>query len=118
MGNRNRRAPEPSHRLQHLFRIGTGPQIRNVDLGAAPRIGGASEGRRHRIHDSTRFRFLERRNRVEQNEKCEAQKEHAEKKVAAAILRRRKLRSSEEHTSELQSLMRISYAVFSLTNKT
>src|SRR3546814_2006277 len=27
-------------------------------------------------------------------------------------------RSSEEHTSELQSLMRISYAVFCLTNKT
>src|SRR3546814_2745766 len=26
--------------------------------------------------------------------------------------------SSEEHTSELQSLMRISYAVFSLTHKT
>src|SRR3546814_4883136 len=28
-----------------------------------------------------------------------------------------KMRRSEEHTSELQSLMRISYAVFSLTKK-
>src|SRR3546814_5507857 len=31
---------------------------------------------------------------------------------------RRKLRRSEEHTSELQSLMRISYAVFCLNKKT
>src|SRR3546814_6288771 len=31
--------------------------------------------------------------------------------------RRRRGRRSEEHTSELQSLMRISYAVFCLTNK-
>src|SRR3546814_10798217 len=32
--------------------------------------------------------------------------------------RRRKPRRSEEHTSELQSLMRISYAVFCLKKKT
>src|SRR3546814_3422512 len=32
--------------------------------------------------------------------------------------RRTKLRRSEEHTSELQSLMRISYAVFCLKKKT
>src|SRR3546814_1982793 len=31
---------------------------------------------------------------------------------------RRKIGRSEEHTSELQSLMRISYAVFCLTQKT
>src|SRR3546814_8756332 len=40
---------------------------------------------------------------------------------AAAILRHRKelscLHRSEEHTSELQSLMRISYAVFCLKHK-
>src|SRR3546814_6496020 len=32
-------------------------------------------------------------------------------------LRLRRIRRSEEHTSELQSLMRISYAVFCLQNK-
>src|SRR3546814_2512177 len=34
-----------------------------------------------------------------------------------AVLAVRKLQRSEEHTSELQSLMRISYAVFCLTKK-
>src|SRR3546814_7023069 len=34
------------------------------------------------------------------------------------LLRRASLRRSEEHTSELQSLMRISYAVFCLKKKT
>src|SRR3546814_7063636 len=33
------------------------------------------------------------------------------------LLQRRCIRSSEEHTSELQSLMRISYAVFCLKEK-
>src|SRR3546814_2012417 len=37
---------------------------------------------------------------------------------AQAGLRRRRARRSEEHTSELQSLMRSSYAVFCLKNKT
>src|SRR3546814_5587824 len=34
-----------------------------------------------------------------------------------AIFRQQQLRRSEEHTSELQSLMRISYAVFCLKKK-
>src|SRR3546814_2816342 len=34
------------------------------------------------------------------------------------VRRRRAANRSDEHTSELQSLMRISYAVFSLKNKT
>src|SRR3546814_5606760 len=38
--------------------------------------------------------------------------------VLAAFAFRRWLRRSEEHTSELQSLMRISYAVFCLKKKT
>src|SRR3546814_6361663 len=33
------------------------------------------------------------------------------------LISTRKLRRSEEHTSEIQSLMRISYAVFCLTKK-
>src|SRR3546814_2529379 len=39
------------------------------------------------------------------------------KAVAASWLERPKICRSEEHTSELQSLMRISYAVFCLTKK-
>src|SRR3546814_10468218 len=38
--------------------------------------------------------------------------------IAAVGLHRRRDRRSEEHTSELQSLMRISYAVFCLKQKT
>src|SRR3546814_1503304 len=37
--------------------------------------------------------------------------------VAEALLERERLGRSEEHTSELQSLMRISYAVFCLKKK-
>src|SRR3546814_5963507 len=38
--------------------------------------------------------------------------------IAVIVISRRRLDRSEEHTSELQSLMRISYAVFSLKTKT
>src|SRR3546814_4872657 len=38
-------------------------------------------------------------------------------RLCAKLLRDRKAERSEEHTSELQSLMRISYAVFCLTKK-
>src|SRR3546814_8004899 len=37
--------------------------------------------------------------------------------IALAIVRASEFRRSEEHTSELQSLMRISYAVFCLKKK-
>src|SRR3546814_1633336 len=37
--------------------------------------------------------------------------------AVAAIIDERRLQRSEEHTSELQSLMRISYAVFCLKKK-
>src|SRR3546814_8608816 len=47
------------------------------------------------------------------------QRAHHEHRRHAANLRRRYASSrSEEHTSELQSLMRISYAVFCLKKKT
>src|SRR3546814_10256682 len=39
------------------------------------------------------------------------------RRVAAGLGRRGRRRRSEEHTSELQSLMRISYAVFCLKKK-
>src|SRR3546814_5229849 len=37
--------------------------------------------------------------------------------IVESLVERARLSRSEEHTSELQSLMRISYAVFCLTNK-
>src|SRR3546814_1296572 len=46
---------------------------------------------------------------------------HRDRRVDAAPMGQRQFRRrarSEEHTSELQSLMRISYAVFCLTKKT
>src|SRR3546814_4656363 len=42
---------------------------------------------------------------------------HARMKVSVGLLSRTSSRRSEEHTSELQSLMRISYAVFCLKKK-
>src|SRR3546814_8623468 len=45
-------------------------------------------------------------------------KAHGQNQFAAAWLRHRGLIRSEEHTSELQSLMRISYAVFCLKKNT
>src|SRR3546814_3279367 len=52
---------------------------------------------------------------------AEMQKPHAQKLAIAAIsgwIAKRAEQRSEEHTSELQSLMRISYAVFCLKKKT
>src|SRR3546814_1361566 len=43
---------------------------------------------------------------------------HPGQTVGVEFLRRRRVVRSEEHTSELQSLMRISYAVFCLKKKT
>src|SRR3546814_8644420 len=43
--------------------------------------------------------------------------EHDRKRVLREVSRKRSFVRSEEHTSELQSLMRISYAVFCLKKK-
>src|SRR3546814_6294782 len=43
--------------------------------------------------------------------------ERVRERAVPVALRGRRLRRSEEHTSELQSLMRISYAVFCLKKK-
>src|SRR3546814_7920838 len=59
------------------------------------------------------------RRTLDENALCRADQTLAEfiVELADAVLQDRKPRS-EEHTSELQSLMRISYAVFCLTKKT
>src|SRR3546814_4558573 len=53
--------------------------------------------------------------RVEQADLLPQQRQHVDRVERAAKKRQRR---SEEHTSELQSLMRISYAVFCLKKKT
>src|SRR3546814_8992600 len=49
---------------------------------------------------------------------AQARPTRAASRRPAVARRRRHVRRSEEHTSELQSLMRISYAVFCLNKKT
>src|SRR3546814_3162864 len=66
-------------------------QSRDIDCRLHPARGG------DRLCDLARFRLLRRR--------------------TGQRNRRRAIRRSEEHTSELQSLMRISYAVFCLKKK-
>src|SRR3546814_9588142 len=56
------------------------------------------------------------RHRVEDAQKTEAAQRHIDEAAQLDAADRR--HRSEEHTSELQSLMRISYAVFCLKKKT
>src|SRR3546814_3051833 len=74
---------------------------------------------------TTRFRSneaAEDSKKIVAHARAEAERLVAEAKIQAeeAITRRTRLAEerSEEHTSELQSLMRISYAVFCLKKKT
>src|SRR3546814_4053211 len=54
---------------------------------------------------------------IREAEEAQRQRSTAEQLKADAENRRDKIERSEEHTSELQSLMRISYAVFCLKKK-
>src|SRR3546814_1889266 len=90
-------------RLRIDRRVGRGPQpghpgreFRLIEI--ARRIGVIS--RKFLVHD---LRDLLRRRRTARR--------------GAVVRRRRRRVGSEEHTSELQSLMRISYAVFCLKKK-
>src|SRR3546814_979790 len=88
--------PEPGHRLREPPALGLA-----VGAGRAA-AGGAAAGHRQ---DSLRpHRAAGGGRRVSQ--------------LPAAGIRREPPSRSEEHTSELQSLMRISYAVFCLKKKT
>src|SRR3546814_3991294 len=55
---------------------------------------------------------IQREERAALQDRVDLKRNHAH-----PVLNRRPSRRSEEHTSELQSLMRISYAVFCLKNK-
>src|SRR3546814_10428929 len=96
--------------LRHVARVGphgvkhqrTARPLRLVVSGAMPgpaMMERAAALRHHHRHDFRLDAFARRR----------------ETHVFLVFLRPVELASSEEHTSELQSLMRISYAVFCLT---
>src|SRR3546814_7647037 len=67
-------------------------------------------GEQHRRRNRERIGGLLRPEPVDRLKQREQRREHPQPAVAAL--------RSEEHTSELQSLMRISYAVFCLKKKT
>src|SRR3546814_8136143 len=82
------------------------------DLGGQGVAKPIPNGRRRTIGDNERprpsIRAGDTRNEVENHESIAR---------AGGVLRQRFHHRSEEHTSELQSLMRISYAVFCLKKK-
>src|SRR3546814_4532918 len=103
------RRPPRSTRTDTLFPYTT--LFRSVDtgmLGEAPVL----DGRQHRQVERV---DLGRRGR--QPPGIVRRQEHAQRPAVAVGDRQRRMRS-EEHTSEFQSLMRISYAVFCLKKKT
>src|SRR3546814_9485240 len=68
-----------------------------------------------------RIRGFHRRRQPRGSQRTPCGVEHGRGRAAASVRRQRLSggrRRSEEHTSELQSLMRISYAVFCLKKKT
>src|SRR3546814_11587299 len=89
---------------------------RHLDEAAAPqRLEGGGQGRAvhgEQRRDRSRARRLGTVQRHHQRELSIGEAERAQRLVKAPRQRR-----SEEHTSELQSLMRISYAGFCLKNK-
>src|SRR3546814_6905777 len=100
IGRGNRPAPEIGAAADLVDADHLGPHLRAIEPGG----GGGDEGRRldHRqagkevIHSGARVKFAQH---------------------MLGDLKMEDLRRSEEHTSELQSLMRISYAVFCLKKK-
>src|SRR3546814_5741906 len=106
------RRPPRSTRTDTLFPYTT--LVRSADRTFPPNTGiFASAGRRHRKHQGLGL--------------ASAQSQPIEIRIPAFLYRSRSRpgcnilnlawRRSEEHTSELQSLMRISYAVFCLKKK-
>src|SRR3546814_5933022 len=92
-----------------LFRSEGGPDRRRA------RSAGGAGGRAARQHDRQYEESADRDDRAAAEELCHADPSRPAGHRAA---RAADAGRSEEHTSELQSLMRISYAVFCLKKKT
>src|SRR3546814_1333144 len=96
-----------------LIRLEFGPQ---PQAGAPKEEGGDQPQPRRAIKDIAHaFLAMGRRQRVRQHAKQEGAEAEPDQILPEQHDRRRD--RSEEHTSELQSLMRISYAVFCLKKK-
>src|SRR3546814_7445607 len=81
------------------------------------RMGAAASPRRDQLRDlSVAFPAI-RRLQAADGQRCERSPAGAYRALPPARARRVDRARSEEHTSELQSLMRISYAVFCLKKK-
>src|SRR3546814_6624076 len=96
------------------FRVTRKPLVPGVRSHAGRRGGGTHRGRRSRSRRMERFRRragLERRHAADAADGGRGREVHRDQPW-----RQRGFRS-EEHTSELQSLMRLSYAVFCLKKK-
>src|SRR3546814_995788 len=110
------RRPPRSPRTDTLFPYTT--LFRSVIAFARPaRLGGARRQHRRTARHAT-ARPTRCQPRHAGGDLCPALRRIRQCAGAVAVLRaRRRRRRSEEHTSELQSLMRISYAVFCLKKK-
>src|SRR3546814_5864962 len=103
----------PNRHCSHLSGIGEGGRhCRGSDLGHLPRHAHRTgrAGRRLFHHPCGRAPALYSHDSEARDRHCVARRFHHGEMVPCP--------RSEEHTSELQSLMRISYAVFCLKKKT
>src|SRR3546814_10560149 len=94
--------------------------VPDTTLCRSPDIGAVGNPRQRRIGEPAGLRKFadEQRDHAQDRARCRHPEaeivEERKADVARADLKRHDIVRSEEHTSELQSLMRISYAVFCL----
>src|SRR3546814_2423919 len=113
----SRRRPRRADRRRRAARDGVAPPS---ELGLCPRRGPDSgDDRIYRLPlgDAVRLVFLRRAGDATDARRRTADRRRLPDRRAQDPARRPDRTRSEEHTSELQSLMRISYAVFCLKKK-
>src|SRR3546814_10159604 len=90
------------------------PELRHLSgrLGGVPRRGARRDADQYKIYRLSARARTHRRHRL-----ARLAPERHHPSVGSGPLQQVHRERSEEHTSELQSLMRISYAVFCLTKK-
>src|SRR3546814_1324610 len=106
-GSSVRRPREPARRA------GRSCEFRPSLWSAAPRTGGPAPSAPYIGGNAARFKGAKSRRSIWGRERSVAYRSNTSQRLRTD----QKERRSEEHTSELQSLMRISYAVFCLKKK-
>src|SRR3546814_2320078 len=121
-GSVNKEVQQPR---SHKSKIGIRGHAEQFDDARLHRVGGKIVLLRRRVQDETIFAghiieqlgmTLEEAHRVDARQKAQRPQHGLEHRKVDPLLVADLVRS-EEHTSELQSLMRISYAVFCLQKK-